>query len=233
MKIRLFTIPNFITLANLLCGCAAVVAALRYGDPTTAFLLLVAAAVCDFFDGFAARLLKSYSPLGVQLDSLADMVSFGLAPASILFTLASQSRPEVGVWAFAAYLLAAFSALRLAKFNIDETQTSEFCGLPTPAAALFAAALGLLRDRGELLLPGWAYVAAAVVLALLLVSPVRMFALKFHGFGWRGNELRYGFILFSAVLLALLQWFAVPVIILSYIVVSTVRWLVALRRERA
>lgn len=230
-KIRLITIPNLITLGNLLCGSAAAAAALVCHDLGAAFWFVAAAAVCDFFDGFAARLLGSYSPLGVQLDSLADMVSFGFAPSALLYALALPAATAAGIpWAaFGVFVLAACSALRLAKFNIDESQTTEFCGLPTPAAAIFCASAGMLAARGALPeLSLAAVLATALVLALLLVSPVRMFSLKFHGFGWSENRLRYLFLIACAVLLAALRWFAPPVIIILYAAVSTLRW-VAMR----
>lgn len=231
MQIKLFTIPNVLTLANLLCGSVAVVTTLVYGDLTTAFWLMIAAAVFDFFDGFAARLLKCPSPLGVQLDSLADMVSFGLLPASMLFAM-YQGAESWGEWSdtvgnigeYVVFIVAAFSALRLAKFNIDDTQHTEFCGLPTPANALFCGSLAWLSMGGEVALAREVILLIAVAMSFLLISPIRMFALKFQGFGWKGNELRYGFILVSAALIVLLHGASVPVIILLYIAASTVRW---------
>lgn len=240
MKIRLFTIPNLLTLSNLLCGSFAVVSALVYGNLTWAFWLIVIAAVFDFFDGFVARLLKCPSPIGVELDSLADMISFGFAPAAVLFVLyglapagypVSEGLATAGH--YAVFILTAFSALRLAKFNVDETQHAEFCGLPTPACTLFCVSLGLLHATEGLVLGKMPILLVALVMSMLLVSPIRMFALKFAGFGWRGNELRYGFILVSVVLLVLLQAKAVPVIILLYIVMSTVRWMLMLRNRRS
>lgn len=240
MKIKLFTIPNLLTLANLLCGSAAAVSALVYGDLVWAFWLVVAAAVFDFFDGFAARLLHSTSPIGVQLDSLADMVSFGFVPAAVLFELygqvpdgfASVLGPQVlDAGCYAVFIITAFSALRLAKFNIDDSQHAEFEGLPTPACTLFCVSLGLLGATGEWVLDKSLIVLTALLMSWLLVSPVRMFALKFKGFGYRGNELRYGFIVACIVLLILLHARAVPVIILLYIVVSAIRWL-AMRNKR-
>ena len=121
----------------------------------------------------------------------------------------------------------AFAALRLAKFNVDDTQTTEFCGLPTPAGGLFCASLGMLWQMGRLPLTGEAVVAIAFVVALLLIAPIRMFSLKFHGFGWRGNELRYIFLATSAVLIIFLRAYSIPTIIVLYIVVSTIRWVCA------
>lgn len=238
MKIKLVTIPNLLTLSNLLCGAAGAVMALTYGDLTAAFCLVVAAAFFDFLDGFVARLLGQSSPIGLQLDSLADDVTFGLTPAAILFAL--YGRTTEGIWlggvdwpAFFVFFFSACAALRLAKFNIDDTQRTEFCGLPSPAAALFCASLGLVAERYEVPVPREAVLAAAVGMGLLMVSPVRMFALKFHGFGWRGNELRYAFLLASAVLIAVLRLCSIPAIVALYVSVSTWRWLRDRRRGGA
>lgn len=202
MKIKLFTIPNLLTLSNLLCGMIATVAILTDGDLHLAFWLLVLAAVFDFFDGFTARLLHQSSPIGLQLDSLADMVSSGVAPTAVMLTLAWQAGSSWwtadtgGPWSWIVLLLAVGTALRLAKFNIDDTQRTEFCGLPSPAAT-----------------------------AWLMISPIRMFALKFHGFGWRGNRLRYLFLGACVVLILTLGAYAIPAIFVLYVVVSLVRWL--------
>ncbi len=227
MKIKLFTIPNLLTLSNLLCGAFALVAVLAHGDLTLAFWLMILAAVFDFLDGFVARLLGQSGPLGVQLDSLADDITFGLLPAAILFAVGGRmpslfALPGWTLWA--VFVLAAFSALRLARFNIDDTQHTEFRGLPTPAAALFCASLGMLAERDLLTIPCEAVLALAAVLSLLLVSPVRMFSLKFHGFGWAGNELRYAFLAACAVLVASLRMWSLPAIIALYVGLSTLRW---------
>lgn len=240
MKIRLFTIPNCVTLCNLLCGSAAVVASLVHGNLTGAFLFVLLAAVFDFLDGFAARLLDAYSLLGVQLDSLADMVSFGLAPAAILFTLYGQAAPACEGFAAVApqagyllFLMTAFSALRLAKFNVDDTQHVEFCGLTTTANALFCASTGWLAATGSLALSCEAILATAAVVSWLLISPIRMFSFKFDHFGWRGNELRYGFIAAAAGLLIALRGAAIPLVIILYVAVSTVRWIACRKRPGA
>lgn len=233
MNIRLFTVPNMLTLANLLAGAAAVVATLQYHAYETAFWLIIAAAVCDFFDGFAARLLRQVSPLGVQLDSLADDISFGLAPSIVMFDIYAHSSSLFNFPAevmeplkYGVLIIAAFSALRLAKFNIDTTQTSEFTGLPTPANALMLMSLGVLIEQDVVALPQEVVLLVSLVSALLLISPIRMFALKFKGFGVRGNELRYGFILASLLIIILVPIYSVFAIIVLYIVVSTLRWLV-------
>lgn len=232
-KIRLFTIPNCVTLCNLLCGSAAAVMALVHHDLTAAFALVVAAAVFDFLDGFSARLLNSYSGIGVELDSLADMVSFGFAPAAILFTMYGQAASrwpwnETAVeWGgYALFLMTAFSALRLGKFNVDDTQHVEFQGLTTTANALFCSSLGWLAEQGTLRMGCETLLLVALVMSLLLVAPVRMFSFKFEHYGWRGNELRWCFAAAALVLLAVLRGAAIPLVILLYILVSTVRWIV-------
>ena len=232
MKIRLFTVPNLLTLANLCAGAAAIIFALQHHAYETAFWCIVAAAVCDFFDGFAARLLRQQSPLGVQLDSLADDISFGLAPAAVMYDIYANSTSFYGLpedvmspLGYAVLIIAAFSALRLAKFNIDTTQTTEFEGLPTPANALMLMSLAVLAEHGEVALFQEHILLISVATSLLLVSPIRMFALKFKGFGWRGNELRYGFLVAALAIIILLPAYSVLSIIVLYIALSTLRWL--------
>ena len=233
MKIRLFTIPNMLTLGNLICGSSAVVALLMHADFELAFWLVVASAVFDFFDGFAARLLKSVSAIGVELDSLADMVSFGLVPSVAMFCLWDVA-PSSDLPSWMRYLtltIVAFSALRLAKFNIDDTQTTEFCGLPTPANGLFCLSLAMLMAAGSISLSQWAILTISIGMAYMLISPIRMFALKFKGFGWQGNEIRYSFLALCVVLIAAFTRYAVPAIILLYIIISAIRWVVNLNKK--
>ena len=235
MKIKLFTIPNFVTLTNLLCGAASIISALVYKNLEMAFWFIVAAAVCDFLDGFTARLLKQYSEIGVQLDSLADMVSFGVAPSTALYALCATSPMmyEWGEWSevakmtlsFVPFLMAAFSALRLAKFNIDDTQHEEFCGLPTPANAILCNSFALVVTmlKAEVAVEWIAMLA--VIMSALLVSPIRMFSFKFKSWGLKANILRYLFAISAVVAIIFLQIYAVPVIIVAYIVVSTAKWI--------
>ena len=237
MKIRLFTLPNMLTLANLLSGCVAIVFTLEYHAYETAFWLIVAAAVFDFFDGFVARLLNQQSPLGVQLDSLADDVTFGLAPAIVMYDIYVGSssyyalNPEVMGWMkYLVLIIAAFSVLRLAKFNIDTTQSAEFEGLPTPANALMLMSLAVLTETGKFVLYQEQILVIAITTSLLLISPIRMFALKFKSFGIKGNELRYGFIAAALALIILLPAYSVLAIIVLYIALSTLRWLFTNRR---
>ena len=232
MKIKLFTIPNIITLANLLCGCCSIVASLVWGDLTLAFVLIMAAAVCDFMDGATARLLKAYSAIGVQLDSLSDMVSFGTAPSVALYVLAGQGVSILGlgemwvnVLCFVPFIMAAFSALRLAKFNIDDTQHEEFCGLPTPANAILCVSLAMLAARDGVTVAVEWVALVSVVLAMLLISPVRMFSFKFKSLALRENLVRYLFAAYALIVIFVLGIYALPLIIVTYIVVSTLLWM--------
>ena len=234
MNIRLFTIPNMLTLGNLIAGALAIIFTLRYHAYETAFWLIIVAAVFDFFDGFVARLLKQQSPLGVQLDSLADDVTFGLAPAVVMFDLYGTTTSLYGLNAevmhyvgYVTLLIAAFSVLRLAKFNIDDSQTTEFCGLPTPANALMLLSLAMLCQSGELAIYQEQIAIIAVASSLLLISPIRMFALKFKGFGFKENRLRYLFLLLSVAIIICIPTYSILLIIVLYIVVSTLRWLFA------
>ncbi|MDR2912852.1 MAG: CDP-diacylglycerol--serine O-phosphatidyltransferase [Alistipes sp.] len=228
MKNRLFTLPNFVTLCNLACGCGATVMALG-GRVDVAFGLIAAAAVFDFADGLVARLTGQFSEIGKQLDSLADMVSFGVAPSAVLFTIYGLS-PALwgggflsGAFGWIVFGVALFSALRLARFNVDEEQREEFTGLPTPAAALAIAALGWMWSRGELFASREMIVAVAVVVSWLLVCPVRMFSLKFKGFGWRGNSLRYIFLAAAAGLLVVWGVGGVAAAIGGYVLIGVVQ----------
>ena len=232
MKIKLFTVPNIITLCNLLCGCGSIVASLMFCNFRLALILIVASAVCDFFDGFTARLLRQYSDIGVQLDSLADMVSFGVAPSAMMYLFASQTftiftLPDVvvNILVFVPFIMAAFSALRLAKFNIDDSQHDSFEGLPTPANAIFCASFvyAIVTDVKAVELEWVALIS--IVMSALLVSPIRMFSFKLKSLSWSANKLQYIFLLLSLVALLTLGLYSVPTIIVIYIVLSTISWL--------
>lgn len=227
-------IPNTITCCNLICGCLATGMAFRASssghvdDFQFAFALIILGAVFDFFDGFAARLLRVSSAIGKELDSLADDITFGFAPATIVYALLVKTTP-VHRWDFfapVAFLIAAFSALRLAKFNLDERQSMGFIGLPTPANALFWGALSLSICSHEtwvethMMAVFTAILIGIVFSCWLLVSEVPMFALKFKQYGWKGNEIRYSFLLLSALLLLLLGWAGFSAIIVLYVIVS-------------
>ena len=232
MKIKLITIPNLITLTNLLCGIGSIISALVYNNLQLAFIFIIAAAVADFLDGFAARLLKQYSDLGVQLDSLADMVSFGVAPAIGMSVLCGQMPSSLGlndtwceVLCYVPLVVALLSALRLAKFNIDETQKEEFEGLPTPGSAILLLSLAALCERYNLVIGLEWLVLISVLVAALLISPVRMFSFKFKSWRWGDNKLRYIFLITCIAAICLLRAYAIPTIIVLYIVISAVRWI--------
>ena len=175
-------IPNSLTCANLLCGSAAVFMATQE-QYLWAFALILAGGLFDFFDGASARWLKVPSPLGVQLDSLADDITFGLAPAMILFC---YLKPMIGWWALIALLIAAFSALRLAKFNIDERQTTSFIGLATPPNAIFWASLVCWLNSLEVpTWTPWVLLAGCLISCYLLVSEIPFFSFKSANFGKR------------------------------------------------
>lgn len=212
-------IPNFLTCCNLLCGCLGIVFVLEGRSVPAAYFVWIAGAF-DFFDGFAARILKVSSPIGKELDSLADMVSFGLLPSVVVYKmLVAANAPEYVP--YLAFSIAVFSAIRLAIFNLDERQTDSFRGLPTPANALFITALPMLTGVVAILLyEYWVLCLITLVSSYLLVSGIELFALKFKNFSWQDNKIRFTFLVLAVLLLAVLQLAAIPVIILLYIALS-------------
>jgi CDP-diacylglycerol--serine O-phosphatidyltransferase len=220
-------LPNAITLLNLWCGCLALAAAFR-GDVNGIVLWTVAAAVADFLDGATARWLKVQSPLGAQLDSLADAVSFGVVPGAIFyFMLGGIAAPEFSFAAVPGFLISVFAVLRLARFNLDTRQHEHFIGLPTPAATMFALGWLLIVHTDAL---GWSGVlgqpliiySGIAALCLLMNAELPMFSLKFKSLGWRGNEIRIIFVAGSLLLLLLLRSAAPLLIIGAYIIVSLI-----------
>jgi CDP-diacylglycerol--serine O-phosphatidyltransferase len=216
-------IPNTITCLNLISGCIATYYAFQ-SDYQLALLFIVIGAVFDFFDGMVARLLHVSSPIGKELDSLADDITFGFAPSAIVFSFLNSLHIHLPFIPFLAFIMAAFSALRLAKFNLDERQALGFIGLPTPANALFWGSL--IVGAGDRLsaLPYAPYLllAAVLVSSYLLVAEIPMFALKFKTWGWKGNEVKYVFLLTCIPILLLLGISGLAVIIAWYIVLSVV-----------
>ena len=212
-------LPNFLTCCNLICGCFGIVFLLEdRGVPAAYFVW--ASCVFDFLDGFVARLLKVSSPIGKELDSLADVISFGLLPALVMYKLIG-AHTTVEWLPYVAFLIAAFSALRLAIFNVDETQTDSFRGLNTPANTLFITSLPLLpAGIGTWLYQDWLLVAITIVFSLLMVSRVEIFALKFKNFSWADNKIRFTFLALSVLLIAVFKLTALPLIILLYIGLS-------------
>jgi CDP-diacylglycerol--serine O-phosphatidyltransferase len=230
-------IPNMLTCGNLLLGALGTYMAIS-GRPELTVWAVLLAAVLDFFDGFAARLLKAYSAIGKDLDSLADLVSFGVAPAAVLSSMLHYH--FVGTWGgefmnletrqqfilLCPFLLAAFAAVRLAKFNNDSRQTENFIGLTTTATAMFVVSLFyLVVSRGGAWLaftsPLYVLILVAVFCALL-VSEIPMFSLKFKSFEWKGNENRYILLIISLVAVILLGAGALALIVPVYVLYSAV-----------
>jgi len=210
-------IPNFITCLNLFSGCVASYMAFK-GNYEGAFIAILLAAVFDFLDGFAARLLKAYSAMGKELDSLADMVSFGLAPGAIVFSLLTGA--GINEWVpFLGFLIPVFSGLRLAKFNIDDRQSSSFLGLPVPANAIFWA--GLVYSFSPFLMNNmWFFLILIAAFCFLLVYEIPMFSLKFKNITWKDNQNQYLFLLGCIVILLIFKLSAFALIISWYIASS-------------
>jgi len=224
-------IPNFITSLNLLCGCIGIGLAFK-GDLEIAAYMVGFAAIFDFLDGLVARMLNVKSDFGKELDSLADLVSFGVLPGLILFCLLSMAYSETEVFfsyiPFIAFLIPVFSALRLAKFNIDTRQTNSFIGLPTPANAIFIGSIPLIiAGGGEQISfiydffsnPGF-LVVLIFLMSYLLVSPIPLFSIKFKDMSWASNSFQYVFIILSVILLLLFKFTSIPIILFIYIFLS-------------
>jgi CDP-diacylglycerol--serine O-phosphatidyltransferase len=242
---KLFNLANILTLVNLFAGCAAVVlifspssqvGTLSEGLQYVPYLTLVSL-IADYFDGMAARFTKSInSGIGKQLDSLADVVSFGVVPAAVLYTLLTfyfksisihESDWQIMLYSSPAFLIALFSALRLAKFNVDERQTESFIGLATPANTIFVIGLllGFLRNDynlSHILLSPLVLFGLIIVLSYLLIAEIPMFSFKFKNFGWAGNEVRYMFIIVSLVLLGAFKFAGLSLAVVLYILTSVV-----------
>lgn len=218
-------IPNALTCGNLLCGCVGVVEAF-HNNLIISCLLIGVALVFDFFDGFLARLLHVSSPIGKDLDSLADMVTFGVLPSIIVYQLLMQSIPDLlGIWkAYFAFTIAIFSAIRLAKFNNDPRQSDSFIGVPTPANAMLIASLPMIVQFHEawkpVIVDTTNLLILTFVMSYFLVMELPLIALKFKSFGWAGNQFRYSFLIVSLVLIIVLKILAVPVILAVYILLS-------------
>lgn len=220
-------IPNTITCCNLVSGCVAIAYAFS-GNIELSFIWIIIGAVFDFFDGMSARLLNVSSPIGKELDSLADVVTFGVAPSTILFSeLSVMSYPAIleplrSILPFMAYIMAAFSALRLAKFNLDERQALGFIGLPTPANALFWGSLIIGAGKWLEATPFMVFflLGGILISSWLMVSEIPMFALKFKEWGWKGNQVKYIFLLTCIPLLAIFGLTGLAIIIAWYVIIS-------------
>lgn len=217
-------IPNFLTLCNLAMGCYGTVAVFQGDLHTGAFMIWLGAAF-DFLDGFAARVLNKFSPIGKDLDSLADLITFCFLPGSIIFALITRNDGS-GWLGFSGYLLVAFGALRLAKFNNDTRQAETFYGLPVPATAIFVSAFPFFADYSDglavFLTTPEILAILALSLALMMVSDIKLLALKFKNPSWKDNWPRYLLLGLSLGLLLAFQVNALPMIIVSYVMLSVV-----------
>ncbi len=237
-------IPNIITSLNILCGCVAILFAVS-GDLITAAIFVFLGIFFDFFDGLAARLLKAQSEIGLQLDSLADVITSGVVPGIVMFQLLNESISGVGITAFSestssiawygmkfsfipiiGLLITVASAYRLAKFNVDSRQTSGFIGLPTPANALLILSLPLILQfqystmAESIILNKWFLIGITLLSCILLNAEIPLFALKFKTWDFKSNAIRYVFLILCVVLLILLKFLAIPFIMLLYILLS-------------
>ncbi|MBS7332880.1 MAG: CDP-alcohol phosphatidyltransferase family protein [Weeksellaceae bacterium] len=236
---KLFTIPNYLTLLNLSCGVlSCVLIASSNGNVTAQMVTLVMifmiiSLVADFLDGMVARLLKQSSPIGGELDSLADCISFGMVPGLMLFAMLNNLSSDfifenenlnISALSLIALLVPAFSALRLAKFNLDEDQTTYFKGLATPSNTLFIFSIfSLYYTNGKIISPEidtYLLIAISIVFSILLIVDLPLFAFKFKGFGWQENNYKYIFLIITIALLALFQISAIPFVILLYVIIS-------------
>ena len=216
-------IPNTITCCNLISGCIATYFAFL-SDFEMALLFIIIGAVFDFFDGMSARLLGVSSPIGKELDSLADDITFGFAPSAIVFSYLKTQELPLPYLEYTVFLMAAFSALRLAKFNLDERQATGFIGLPTPANALFwgSAIVGLQQ---HCIYYDWlnpSILGCVYCSCYLLIAEIPMFALKFKHWGFKGNEIKYIFVISCIPLLLFLGVSGFAAIIAWYVLLSKI-----------
>jgi CDP-diacylglycerol--serine O-phosphatidyltransferase len=239
-------IPNTVTLANLLCGCLALISIFTDQIEMVPFFIGISL-LADYFDGLLARLLKVNSPMGRELDSLADMVSFGVVPGAMLYYLINQSKGIAGVdfsdpttlIGLVGFLVTLFSCVRLAKFNLDTRQTEGFVGLNTPACTIFVLGLllitlGDLHGMRSFILNELFLYGVAVVLSYLLIAEIPMFSFKFKSLKLQENKIRVSFIAFTILCFCIFKFgIALSLIILSYILISIVLWMGGmLKREK-
>ena len=223
-------IPNAITCGNLVSGCLSILF-LTHNMPVKAAIMIFVAGLFDFLDGFAARLLHAHSPIGADLDSLSDVVSFGVAPGFIMYWLMSRSF-DLPQWCIVginmlpclAFLLPVFSAIRLAKFNIDSTQKTTFRGIPAPGMAIFIASLPLALSQVHHLKDGvlsyWACLGITLIFSFMMVSRLRFFSFKMKSAKWKGNEVRWIFLLVTITSFVIFKWISLPFVMMFYVLLS-------------
>lgn len=213
-------IPNTITCLNLLSGCIGVLMALKGDYMATAYCVL-ASGIFDFFDGMVARLLHVKSNIGKELDSLADMVSFGFLPGAILYKLLGDVFVNEPVFAYLGFFVTVFSAVRLAKFNLDERQTTDFIGLNTPMNTFYVLSLPFIADKyPEIILNPYFLLISIAVTSYLLISEIKLFSMKLSSLSWAENKYKFIFVILAVVLFAIFQFIALPIILIVYILLS-------------
>lgn len=229
---KLFTLPNLLTLGNLFCGCL-ICLGLSNGKLddnrffSSIFILLLLSLLFDLLDGMIARAMKINSEIGVQLDSLADMVTFGVVPGFMMLILIDDSSiVHYGFLPFLGILITLFSALRLAKFNVDTEQSTYFKGLATPANTILIFSLFWIQNQNRFIISKewdlYFLIGITILSCYLLISNIPLFSFKFKGFAWKDNHYKYVFVLVSLILLILFQMNALPFIILIYIITSII-----------
>jgi len=217
-------IPNAITCANLFSGCIGVVLAFK-GELEFAAYFVLLSGIFDFFDGMVARLLHVKSAIGKELDSLADMVSFGFLPGVVMFQLLKTGDYTNQYLPYLGFAITIFSALRLAKFNIDERQTEDFIGLNTPMNTLFIVSLPFIaKDYPTIIGLSWVLIAIVAITSFLLVSKIKIFSFKLKDVSWAKNKMKYIFLLLSLILIISLQFIAVPFMLILYIGLSVLHF---------
>jgi CDP-diacylglycerol--serine O-phosphatidyltransferase len=210
-------IPNSITCGNLFSGCVGIVYAFNGNLKMVAFFVLISG-ILDFFDGFAARLLNVKSDIGKELDSLADVISFGFLPGVILYQMLQNL--QMGNLSYLGFFITIFSAVRLAKFNVDTRQNEDFIGLNTPTNTFFIISLPWLIEDFPVINNAYILIAIILITSYLLVSEIKLFSLKFKGLAWDANKYKFILIIISVVLLAFIKFAAIPVILVLYILFS-------------
>ncbi|MCL7987894.1 CDP-alcohol phosphatidyltransferase family protein [Sphingobacterium sp. lm-10] len=216
-------IPNTITTLNLLTGCVGVSFAYQ-GRFDWVLYCLIACGVFDFLDGTAARLLQVRSEIGKELDSLADVISFGFLPGTILFMMLQETTTSAFL-PYAGYLVTAFSALRLAKFNVDTRQTTDFIGVNTPMNSFVIISLPFIAAHFPVLFSqSYPLIAIIACSSYLLISEIKLFSMKVSNLSWESNRYKYLFLLISVIFLAIFQYLAMPLILLAYIVFSSLHF---------
>lgn len=213
-------IPNLVTCMNLFSGCLGIVFAFQGNFPLVVVCVLLSG-VFDLFDGLVARLLNVSSAIGKQLDSLADVISFGFLPGMIYYTLIENSSTVLTDYPYIGFLIPIFSALRLAKFNLDERQTEDFIGLNTPMNTFYTMSLPFIAlTFPQIIYTPWFLIGSIMVTSWLLISEIKLFSMKFKDLSWAGNRFRYSFLAVSAALLVWLEFIAIPGILILYVLFS-------------